>query len=87
MSSLSDITPASRMFAVTPSDTASIAGPNSEDNIPRGVYVGGAGDLAIKCGDDDAVTLVGVVAGSLLPIRPTRIMAANTTATNIVAVY
>ena len=77
MSELSD--PAAGAFAVTPSNTATLAG-------VRALYVGGAGDVAVTAiGTDTAVTLVGVTAGSIIPVRARKVMATNTTATSIVA--
>lgn len=73
-------TPATRWFAVTPNDSTDLAAK------PRAVWVGGAGNIAISNGSE-TVTLAGVPAGTLLPIRPDRVMATNTTATSIVALY
>jgi hypothetical protein len=54
----------------------------------RGVWVGGAGNLAVVFADQStAVTLVGVAAGTLLPIAVIQIMSTNTTATDIVALW
>ena len=53
-----------------------------------GIYVGGAGNIALSQSDTaTAVTFVGVPAGTFLPIRLKngRIMSTNTTATEIVA--
>lgn len=51
----------------------------------RAVYVGGAGDVAIKHTEaGSAVTYVGVPAGSILPVSGVRVMSANTTATSMV---
>lgn len=70
---------ASQAEVVTPHDT------NNIENT-RAVYVGGAGNLKILLvNDTDPVTLVGVVAGSVLPIRVKRVYSTDTTATNIVA--
>jgi hypothetical protein len=63
-------------FAVTPAD-ADLAVP------ARGLYVGGAGDVVIMTPLGTTLTLVGVVAGSILPIAAKQVRAA-TTATNIV---
>lgn len=73
--------PADRAVAVTPSDATDLTG-------VRGVYVGGAGDLVVRMVNDPTttVTISTVTAGSLLPLRVTRIMAA-TTATAITAFY
>lgn len=87
MSSIADLTTGKRVFAVTPSDTASIAGPEAADNIPVALYVGVAGDVAVKCYQDDAVTFKSCPAGSYVLCSPTRVMSTNTTATNIVAIY
>jgi hypothetical protein len=48
----------------------------------RALYVGGAGDVAVRMVADGAVlTLKGVPGGTLLPIQVDRVMATNTTAT------
>lgn len=78
VSSLGD--PASYAVAVTPNNDADLA------HITRGLWVGGAGNVAVILENDtDAVTLAGVGAGTLLPIRVKRVMSTNTTATLIVA--
>ena len=65
--------------AITPSDSTELTG-------VRGIYVGGDGNLAVVfVNTDTAVTHFGVKAGSYLPIRVKKVMATNTTATNIVA--
>ena len=75
------IEPARRALAVTPNNDADMAG------ISRAIYVGGAGNLELVTRGGDTVVLVGVPAGSLLPIQARRIRAASTTATNIVILY
>ena len=51
----------------------------------RGVYVGGTGDVAILAdGDTVAVTFVGVLAGTLLPVKAKKVMSTNTSATALV---
>lgn len=51
----------------------------------RAIYVGGAGDVAIKHTEGGAaVTYVGVPAGSILPVSGVRVMSTGTTATNMV---
>lgn len=79
MSAYSD--PADRLQAVTPSDSTDLTG-------TRALFVGGAGNVAVRMVGDPAatVTLTGVVAGTILPVRVTRVMAA-TTATNITALF
>lgn len=56
--------------------------------VTRGLWVGGAGDVAvIFTGDTAAVTLAGVTAGTMLPVQVTKVMSTNTTATLIIALY
>lgn len=71
---------ASRLAAVTPSDTTDLTG-------VRALWIGGTGNLSVKCvGDSAAVTIVIPNSGVLLPLFVSRVMAA-TTATSIVALY
>jgi hypothetical protein len=67
--------PASRAEAVTPSDTVDLT------YVTRGLWVGGAGNVAVVMVSGDAVTFSGVVAGTLLPIRVSRVKSTSTTAT------
>ena len=70
---------ARRLAVVTPSDTTDLT-------YCRALWVGGAGNLVVRCVDDtSSITLV-VPAGTLLPLFVQRVMAA-TTATSIVALY
>jgi hypothetical protein len=72
--------PAETAKAVTPSDTTTIGG-------CRALWVGGAGNLTLDFPDgSNNVPIVGVPAGTLLPIAPLRVKVA-TTATSIVALY
>lgn len=72
--------PAARAIAVTPDDATALT------LVTRGIYVGGAGNLAVTMkADDNDVTYVGVAAGSVLPLRVTHVLSTGTTATNIVA--
>lgn len=66
--------------AVTKSDSTDLG-------VTRALWVGGAGDLAVQFVDTaTTVTLVGIPAGTLLPLQVSKVMNA-TTATNIVAIY
>lgn len=67
-------------FAVTPNDSTDLT------QVPRWLYIGGAGNLAVVMANDDSVTFVSVPVGRF-DIRVSRILATGTTATNIVAVY
>lgn len=72
--------PAVSLEAVTPHDTNDLATP------ARALWVGGAGNVSVIANNDTAaVTIVGVAAGTLLPIMASRVRATNTTATSIVA--
>lgn len=71
--------PAIRAEVVSPSDSTNLA------RVSRGIWVGGAGNVAAVMLGGDVVTITGVPAGTLLPIRVTRINSTNTTATNMVA--
>ena len=64
-------------FAITPNDSTDIA------TRPDGIFVGGAGTIAMQGTDDNAATFT-VPAGVTLPLSPTRILATGTTATGIV---
>lgn len=72
--------PADDIVAVTPSDVAVLA-------PTRAIWVGGAGNIAVlPAGQDSvAVTITGVAAGTLLPIRVVQVLSTGTTATGIVA--
>ena len=70
--------PAWDCVAITPSDSVAISSPC------RGVYVGGAGNVAIVTPAGSVVTFANAVAGSILPVECVRINATNTTATNLV---
>lgn len=52
----------------------------------RALYIGGAGDVVVVTHGGSSVTFVGVLAGSILPVRCKRVSLA-TTATNIVGMY
>lgn len=64
--------------AVTPSDTVVFSPPL------RGIWVGGAGALAVTTQDGTVVTFAAVPAGTLVPIAASKVMSTNTVATNIV---
>lgn len=63
--------------------------PHNSTDIPltRAVYVGGAGDIVAIDADGSATTFTAVAAGTLLPIRVSRINSTSTTATALVAIY
>lgn len=54
----------------------------------RAIYVGGAGDVVVVFAENgEAVTFVGVPAGTVLPVAAKRVNSTNTTATSMVALY
>lgn len=65
--------PANNAKAVTESDSTYV------DPYPRAVWVGGAGDLYVDMvGGQKDVPFIGVPAGTMLPIRITKLKAAST---------
>ncbi len=73
---------ARNLAAVTPSDGADLP------NVAKALWIGGAGNVSVIAVDDgEAVTITGVPAGAILPIRAKRVRATGTTATNIVNLY
>jgi len=65
--------------------------PDDGTNLPRGVcnalYIGGAGAVAVLTEGGSVVTFAAVPAGTMLQIRASKVMATNTTATLILAMY
>lgn len=53
----------------------------------RALYVGTGGDISIDDLTGETVVLVGVLAGSVLPVQTELVNASGTTATNIVALF
>lgn len=66
-------------FAVTPNDTTELA------TIPKGLWVGGTGDVRLKGVNGSAVTFTAVPAGHIIPVRASIVYATGTTATGIIA--
>lgn len=66
--------------AVTPSNTVDLV------NVSRALYIGGAGTVVVNMAKSGTIiSFVGVPAGTVLPIRVSRVRATGTTATNIVS--
>lgn len=65
-------------FAVSASDSVNFT------VAARALYIGGAGDVAVVMATGDVVTFKAVPAGTVLPVRCTRVNSTNTSATDIV---
>ena len=77
------LAPAQSAFAITPHDTNELS-----KKPTRAIFVGIGGDVSVKLTDDtNAVVFKNVPSGSILPIGCYLVMATNTTATNILALY
>ena len=70
--------PASIAFAITPHDTDALS------ETTRALYVGGAGNVALKLSNGVTVTFTGLAASFVLPVRATHVLATGTTATGLV---
>ena len=77
---LNHLMPGTRLVAITPSDADDLS-----ENV-RGLYVGTGGDIKLQDWDGTTVTLVGIFAGTLLPIGAKRIYSTDTTASDIVGI-
>lgn len=67
---------------ITPDDTVLLT------QTPRAVWIGGTGHLNVMLeGDTAAVLISAIPAGTLLPIRPKKILLTSTTASLIVALW
>lgn len=71
--------PARSAFAITPSDSAKLA------ILPKALFVGTGGALAVRLADDTAdILFKNVAAGQILDIRADYVRATGTTAADIV---
>lgn len=77
--------PAARAAVVTPSTSALAL--VAAEGATRGLYVGGAGNVEVIMLAGNTVIFSAVPVGTILPIRVTHVLAANTTATLIVALW
>lgn len=66
---------------VVPSDTIDLK------FISRGLWIGVGGNVAVVMANGSRVTFVGIAAGTLLPIRISRVDSTSTTATTMVSIY
>lgn len=55
--------------------------------MTRALYIGGAGDVAVRMKDGTLPIFVGATAGSILPIQVDKVLSTGTTATSMLALY
>ncbi|HQU70145.1 MAG TPA: hypothetical protein PLI43_18400 [Albidovulum sp.] len=67
--------------AVSPNDLSDLA------VLPRALFVGQGGALALRMAGGQDVVFQGVQSGAILPVRARRVMATGTTATAILAIW
>lgn len=73
--------PAAHGFAIAPDNSTDLL------YVTRAIWVGGAGAVKVTLYGGDTVTLSGVTAGTLLPLRVTRVFSTGTDATLLVGLY
>lgn len=73
--------PPEHAIAIAPSDAGDLAA------VTRALYVGAAGNVAVRMAGGGSVTLANVPAGTLLPIRVDRVLATGTTAGGILGFW
>ena len=74
----------------SPCDNAEIVTPDNNTDlayVPRGLWVGGAGSVNVVLAGGQTVLFAGIQAGTLLPLRVSRVKSSSTSATNIVAIW
>jgi stage V sporulation protein SpoVS len=72
--------------AITKSDSVNIATVGAGAKVDA-IYVGGAGTIVAVFANGETATITGALAGTILPISVVRVNSANTTATNLLALY
>ena len=64
--------------------------PSNSTDLPRGcrgIYVGGAGNVALVGDDNVPVTFTAIPVGTFIPCAPKRVNSTGTTATNLRGLY
>ena len=72
---------ARKLLAISPDNAVDLV------NLPKALYIGVGGTIAIIAADDTESVTLTVAAGSLLPIRAKRVLVTGTTATGIVGLF
>ena len=73
-----------------PAEAGAAISPNDTQDLPyltRAIYVGGDGDIRLTLQDGSEITFSAAVAGTVLPLRASRIWQSGTSATNLVALW
>jgi len=70
--------PSNRLFEITPDDVLELT------YVPRCIYVGSSGDMAVTDEFGNVVTFTNLFQGTWLPIRVIKVMATNTSAANLI---
>lgn len=70
--------PASAAFAITPDDATDLS------EVTRALYIGVGGNVAMRFLSGQVLTFSNLAAGSVLPVRIDRVLAAGTTATGLI---
>lgn len=75
----------------SPAENAAAVSKDDDNDLPtatRALYIGGDGNVSVDMvGGQESIVFVGLTAGTILPIRATRVNSTGTTATNIVALW
>lgn len=84
----SNIIQSARALAVTKSDSANIPSVNGADKNPGCVlYVGGAGNAKVTTIGGDVVVFKGLAAGTTLQVKVVKLWSADTTVTDVIALW
>jgi hypothetical protein len=73
--------PATGAISISPNDSSDLS------YLVRAIYVGGDGNITLVTTDNQTVTFIGLVAGTILPVRAKRVNSTDTTATNLIGLY
>lgn len=70
-------------------DGAGVTPSNTEDlsHVTRALWIGGTGDVGVVMASGRSLVLKAVPAATLLPLRVTRVLFTETTATEIIALW
>lgn len=75
------IDPAEKVFAITPNDSTAL------EHDTRAISLAGIGNLAVITVGGDNITILGLAAGIMHPIRLRKVLSTGTTASGIFGYY